>query len=488
VTGIQLVRGRAVLTGRPDQPEVNDGAVAISGSRIVAVGPSSELTTQHPDATQLGGDDRIVIPGLVSAHQHGSGASSVQLGCGDQPFERWLIEMLRIPPLDVRSDTAYHAVRLLENGITTTIHSHYVRDPARYDDEVAAILAGYRDVGTRVAFAPHYIDRNFLTYGDDEPFIASLPAELHKLARGLCVPPIGLQAYLDLVVDLTRNLDADRERALFGPVAPQWCAPDALEQIGAVATTAGLGAHLHLLETRAQRAYLDREFKVSIVGRLDEVGLLRPGVSLAHGVQLWEGEIALIAERGATVVLNPGCNLRLGNGTAPVAALMNAGVRLAVGTDDMTLGDDDDLLGEVALVAGLARSAGVWPDAAQLLQLATVAGAEAAGFAAEVGTLEPGRRADIVLLDAGRIVEPALTEAPSMLELTMARARAGDVREVLLNGQLVVAEGAWRGDRAGLVAAVHDAAESQTAEPSHARLVEAVGRIAAARAAWNGAR
>ena len=178
-----LAHGRAVLTGRLDQPEIPDAAVLVDGARIVAVGPTAQLREAYRPDREIGGLDRIVMPGLVSAHQHGGGVTSVQLGCRDQPFEAWLMAMFGVPPLDIRLDTQFHALRLIENGVTTTLHSHYTRDPGRYDSEVSEILAGYRDAGMRVAFAPCYMDRNLLTYGDDAAFIASLGPELAAAAR-----------------------------------------------------------------------------------------------------------------------------------------------------------------------------------------------------------------------------------------------------------------------------------------------------------------
>lgn len=409
----------------------------------------------------------------------------MQLGCADQPFERWLVDMLRIPPLDVRQDTRYHALRFLENGITTTLHSHYVRDSSRYHAEVEEVLAGYADVGMRVAFAPHYIDRNFLTYGEDEPFLASLPPELMAGARGFTQPPITADAYLSLVRSLADQADSASRRILLGPVAPQWCSEQMLRRIGEIVRSGERGAHLHLLETPAQRAYLDESLGHSIVDLLDNVGLLGPTVSFAHGVWLRPSEMALMADRGSSLVLNPGCNLRLGNGTPPIGELVEHGVDLAVGTDDMSLGDDDDLFGEVRLVSALARVSGAWLDSATLLRAATWGGARAAQFADLVGTLEPGKRADVVLLDATRIVEPATLDGVSMLDLTVARARGADVRTVVLDGQIVFDERAHRVmDRDDVVEAVAASAAAQTMSAEYGEFARVVTRLAAARGAW----
>lgn len=480
--GTLLIRGRAVLTGRLDRAEILDGGVVVANGAIVAVGNAVELRRQFEAARELGGADRIVMPGLVSAHQHGAGVTSLQLGCPDQPFERWLIEMLGIPALDVRLDTQYHASNLIANGITTTLHSHYTRDPSRYELEVQEILDGYSDAGMRVAFAPCYLDRNYFTYGEDEAFVASLPAHLAARAGEMARPTIPAPDYLALVRRLAAASNGTTRRILFGPVAPQWCTPEALAAIGQAVRDGERGAHLHLLESRAQRDYLDRSLGESIVEYLDRLGLVGPTVSFAHGVWLTADEMDRLADRGSTVVLNPGCNLRLGNGIAPIGELVRRNVPIGIGTDDMTLADDDDLFAEARLVAALARPTGTWLNAAARLRAACWGGARAAQFDDLVGSLQPGKRADIVLLDATRIVEPFAAEDAPLLDLTMARARGSDVRSVLIDGE-VVFDGETP-NRNKIARDLREATSRQAAVPAIQARVQLARDLAARRAVW----
>src|SRR5262249_37775637 len=154
---------------------------------------------------ELGGQDVLILPGLVSAHQHGGGISSVQLGCQDQPFERWMIQMLGVPPLDPYVDTLYHAIRLIENGITTTLHSHYTRDPDRYDDEIVGHLRAWDHSGMRVAFAPCFLNNNQFVYETNAGFLGSLPASLAAQATRMLDLGPGIGSYLDLMADLRKR-------------------------------------------------------------------------------------------------------------------------------------------------------------------------------------------------------------------------------------------------------------------------------------------
>jgi len=476
-----LVYGRSLLTGRLDLPEIPDGGLIIDGPAIAEVGSAADLRRRHAPAAELGGPDRVVLPGLVSAHQHGGGVSSVQLGCPDQPFERWMIQMLGVPPLDSYLDTLYHAARLIENGITTTIHSHYTRDITRYGDEVTDHLRAWSQSGMRVAFAPCFLDNNQFVYESNAAFLRSLPAGLAAQATRLLDLGPDVGGYLDLVTALRKRFDgSDRAKVLLGPVAPQWCTTKALERMAAEGVPAA-GVHAHLLESPAQRHHLDEWLDDSVVEWLDRLGFLGPEASFAHGVWLRPAEMKLLAERGATVVHNPGSNLRLRNGIAPVQAMREAGIPVALGTDEQTLSDDNDLLAEARLAGHLSGLNGAALPPAELMNMATGRGAAAAGFGELTGELAAGRRADVVLLDAERITEPAVRSELPMADLLIARGRGSDVRTVLIDGKVVFHEGAhsWV-DREAVVAELREVARMQGADRRRREMREVAEQIARA--------
>jgi len=475
-----LVHGRSLLTGRLDLPEIPDGGLIIEGAVITEVGSAAELRRHSPER-EIGGHDRFVMPGLASAHQHGGGASSMQLGCQDQPFERWMIKMFGVPPLDTYLDTLYHAARLIENGITTTLHSHYTRDPSRYDDEIDDHLRAWADSGMRVGFAPCFLNNNQFVYETNAGFLASLPAELAARATRLLNLGPDIASYLDLVKDLRKRFDgSDRARILLGPVAPQWCTTSALETMAAGGEPAG-GVHAHLLESPAQRHYLDAWLGGSVVNWLDRLGFLGPAASFAHGVWLRPAEMAVLADRGATVVHNPGSNLRVRNGIAPVLAMREAGIPIALGTDEMTLSDNDDLLAEARLAGVLTGLRGPSLAPAELLHMATARGAAAAGFGDVTGQLAAGMRADLVLVDAERITEPAVSADLPAVDLVIGRGLGTDVRTVLIDGKVVFDKGAhtWV-QRDALVAELREIARSQEADPRWKEMADFAQQLAGA--------
>jgi cytosine/adenosine deaminase-related metal-dependent hydrolase len=215
---------------------------------------------------------------------------------------------------------------------------------------------------------------------------------------------------------------------------------------------------------------------------------VNPKVSFAHGVWVTPQEIQLVADAGATVVINPSCNLRLGNGIAPVGEMVAAGVRIAFGTDDMTLDDDDDLLREVRLTVSLARARGQWLDAAWAFSAATLGGAKAAGLGDIVGSLAPGKRADLVLLDAERLESPWTDPSVSAIDLVVTRGSGRDVRTVIIDGEVVLEDGRHASvDQAALNGAIREVARAQSLDPARQSAQRASRALAIAHQTWQGA-
>ena len=287
---------------------------------------------------------------------------------------------------------------------------------------------------------------------------------------------------------LAGGADTIRERILFGPVAPQWCSEAMLARIGDVVRLGARGAHLHLLESAAQRTYLDASLGRSVVDVLADLGLIGPTVSFAHGVWLSAAEMDRVRDAGSPIVINASCNLRLGNGIGPIGELLDRGVSIAFGTDDMTLDDDDDLFREVRLAVALARTQGHWLDAAAALSGATLGGARAALFDDVTGSIDPGKRADLVLLDATRLMEPYAQASVSTLDLVVARASVRDVRTVMIDGEVVLDDGRHRSiDRERLVEALKGVGRAQADDPIRQSAQALATNLARARGRWHGA-
>ena len=207
----------------------------------------------------------------------------------------------------------------------------------------------------------------------------------------------------------------------------------------------GLPIHIHTLQTPHQRAYGIKAYGKSLVAFLGDMGLLAPNLTLGHAVWLSEADIALLAETGTGITHHASCNLHVRNGIAPVWHMMRAGVRVAMGMDDKSLNDDDDPFQELRLASVLHRVPGfdlaedkVIPATAWL-QTATANAATAIGYGGAMGTLAPGQLADLVVLDtAEMLADPWTTPALPVPDLVLSRAKGGQVRDVVVDGRVVV--------------------------------------------------
>jgi cytosine/adenosine deaminase-related metal-dependent hydrolase len=178
------------------------------------------------------------------------------------------------------------------------------------------------------------------------------------------------------------------------------------------------------------------------VVRLDELGLLGPGSLLAHCNQLGDADLDLVAARGCTIAHNPVSNLKLGAGIAPLPKMLERGIPVSLGTDGTASNDNLNLFGVAKLAAILHRVVDAnyerWPSTRDIFQAATAAGARAAGFGDQVGTIRPGQQADLVLLDFGA---PHFHPLNNLLNQVVFGESGGSVQTVLVDGRVIVEDG-----------------------------------------------
>ena len=442
-----LVRGRYVLVRAEldgASTLLHDGAVVVDNGSVIVNGSYADLRASYPDAEVIGDGTQFVLPGLINAHQHGGGVSNTQLGHPDDHLETWLLGGRRA--VDPYLLSLYTQLQQIRSGTTTVMLNYGGSPPA-----IEATLRAFDETGVRVAFSVGFTSRYFFVYGDDEEFLKSLPDDLAARARQEMFPPApALEEYLEHALDLKRSYQterSDRVRILLSPSGYQWATEDQLSRIADVARTEGLGVHTHIAETVYERLYAERTVGKTPVRRMHELGLTGPHVSFAHCVWITAEDIELLAETGTVVCHNPGSNLRLHAGIAPVRDMLARGVTVALGTDNGGLNDDDDILQEIGLSQRLHRPPGLQEQQVtphQLMHMATLGGAAATTFGDSIGSLEPGRKADLVLLDWNSVTTPFVDVAVDPLETLVTRARAKHVDTVMIDGRIVLENGMFR--------------------------------------------
>jgi cytosine/adenosine deaminase-related metal-dependent hydrolase len=449
--GELLIEGAVVLPSASAEA-LESAAVLVRDGVVAELGDAAELGRRHPHTPRAGGAATLVMPGLVNAHQHAEGVSTAQMGFVDEPFEPWMALMHALPSLDPYLTTLFKSMLMLSSGVTSHVHVHfpakhgYGAGPDAYLADLEHSLRAHRQAGLRTAFAPYWRDRATFVYDDDERFAKSLPSELGALVRMLADgPSIPNSTYIETIRELHARLAGDPLIAVqLSIAAPQWASDDLLDAVGREASDLGLPVHLHALESRRQRDWGDQVHGGRELNRLAERGVLGERTTIAHAVHLRDADIDLLAGLRAMVAHNCSSNLRLACGIAPVRRLVARGVTVGLGSDDMTLDDQDDMLSEVR-TAHIAQRVWEGPEpllgARDVLLMAWEGGARIAGLEGRVGRLEPGYAADAVVLDLAALRGVYCSPSMPYHDLVVTRARRDQVREVIVGGNVLLRDG-----------------------------------------------
>ena len=440
--------GRYLLPFDGSSKPIADGAIFVEAGagHVTEVADLATLRASHPGAREVGRADRLVMPGLIDAHQHGRALTPAELGCRDEELELWLLEQRAMPRPDPALSALVAAARSILGGVTTLVHPHVTGDPEKRRDEAAAVAGAYVRSGARVTFGIDVRDRASFTYAEDELFLSGLPKPVAKEVRSVFRPPspLALDELDEEISSLRAQTAGTLVQVVLAPRGPQWCTDETLEWIAH--RQRGTAIQMHCSETRAQYGWF-AERGDSPVRFLDRHGLLSASTTLAHCVWLDEADVRLLAASGARVAHNPSSNLRLGSGRAPVGRLRGDGVPVAIGTDSVGMVEPPDLFTEIRLARWLeqapaSRSTG---SAAQAFGAALRAGALAAGRDEVVGVLRPGAAADIMLLDLSALTVTHGDEHGNgdVHELVAQRARRQHVSDVVVGGRELVRDGRY---------------------------------------------
>jgi cytosine/adenosine deaminase-related metal-dependent hydrolase len=406
-----------------------------------ADGLITEVSTGAGPTTSPRTND-LVIPALINAHDHAR-PSMTSFGASGMPLESWILRSAFGTPPDAYLAAAVSLARSARAGCGGAM-IHYTRPSGKLPivDEAIAIAKAAGDVGIRLAFALAVRDQNPLVYGDGADVLAALPEEHRSTISDMFVRPTPTPSdYLDRVDAIHAAIAGPMIDVQYGPAGVQWCSPALLEAIADRSAATGRRVHVHLLETIYQRQWADRAFPGGVVRFLKDIGLLTDRLTIAHGIHARPDELDMIAESGATIVTNFSSNLHLHSGFAPIADAHRRGCHIAVGIDGVALDEDDDAIREMRLVQMAHGGLGferVW-GRGEFLSLAVRNGRKSIG-APGTGMVAAGEAADFALLDIGHLDRDAIMPIDPV-DMLFARGNSSCVRDVVVNGRMIVRDG-----------------------------------------------
>lgn len=379
-----------VVTMDRDRRIYADGAIAVAGNSIVAVGPTEAVRAAHDAAHVIDAGGMIAIPGLIDGHHHPN--QYLSNGIGDD-VDIFTLLYKRLYPYEaaLTPEQAYLSalggfVEAIQYGTTC------FNDPGGLHADAmarAAVDVGIRGIMTRST--RDIGDQAMAVAGDAmEGTAANLEAGAAFVERWNGAADGRLRAWYSL-------------RYVFN-VSDELC-----RGVKALADRDGVGIHAHAAAVKGENEAMQERFGQRSLTRFHDLGLFGPNLYLVHMGYPDEREIELMAEADCKVAHCPSASMLgaygvFANGMMPKMA--DAGITIALGTDSATAGGHLDMVRVMYLAAcghkDIAADASMW-GAYKALEMATIDGARACLWDGEIGSLEAGKRADIVLVDRSGI-------------------------------------------------------------------------------------
>jgi 5-methylthioadenosine/S-adenosylhomocysteine deaminase len=389
---------------------ISQGEIIIEDSLITYIGP--RLERKEKDFEEIiKGRDNLIMPGFINTHTHAA-MTLFRSYADDMSLMDWLNNRIWPAEAKLKKEDIYWgtllAIAEMVRGGTTCFADMYF-----HMDEAARAC---QESGIRASLAQGLtgLDKIKGMAGLKEG--SSLARNWHKKGDG-------------------------RITVMFGPHAPYTCPPDYLKVVLEKAADLDVPIHIHLAETRDEMNECLSKYGKTPVELMEEIGLLDHRVLAAHCVHLSEKEIEILAEKKTAIAHNPGSNLKLGSGTAPVAKLLEKGVPVSLGTDSAASNNNLDMLEEMRLAALLPKGLLENPTAVPAetaLKMATINGAGALFLNSETGTLREGAKADLIMFNLN---QPHLYPRHNLLAHLVYSARSADINLVMVNGNVLMSDG-----------------------------------------------
>ncbi len=411
----KLIKNARIVTMDDDLGIIDNGYIAIAGDKISYVGETmpNDFVTQ----VIIDGKNRLVMPGLVNAHTH-TPMTLLRSYADDLPLEKWLFEKVfpvedKLDAEDVYWAAMLSIMEMLSSGITCFADMYF------FMDDIARAI---EDSGMRA-----------------------------HISRGLQCFHTGFDTSRDkrLIENERLFIDWDgkaggRIKVGFGPHSVYTCVPDYIEACVELAEKYGSGIHIHLSETQKEKEDCIKTYGKTPVRHLYDLGVFKLNTIAAHCVHVTDEDIDILKESGVNVIYNPGSNLKLGSGIAPIEKMLSRGINVAIGTDGASSNNNLNMFEEMHLASILSKGANLNPESVkpiEVLKMATLNGIKALNSWQSIGEIKPGMKADIIAVNTNK---PHFYPLHNDIANLVYSAQASDVEFVMVDGNILMENGEYR--------------------------------------------
>jgi 5-methylthioadenosine/S-adenosylhomocysteine deaminase len=409
---------------------VPDGALAIRGSRIAAIGATPEVTSRFGASETIDAQDCAVLPGLIDAHMHTPLA--IVRGVA-QDVKDWMQRALapysrHITPEAALAGSRLNVLEALKAGTTTFVD---------YTRPIPGWAEFFDQAGVRARLTPTI---NALPpggmagwkVGDLYPFDEAAGQNSIQEATGFA--------------RRWHGAGEDRITVMLGPQAPDMLPREQLLQVKRTAEREGLMIHMHVAQGDREINQMLKRFGQRTPAYLDELGYLGDQLLAVHLTEATDDEAALIAQRGTSMALCSGSIGIIDGIVPPAKAFRDADGPVALGSDQASGNNCNNIFNEMKLTALFNkikyRDPTVMP-AWEALRMATIEGAKAIGLGDEIGSLEVGKQADLILVDLKALNLSPVLETPirNIVPNLVYAASGHEVKTVMVAGKILVRDG-----------------------------------------------
>jgi len=405
-----LILNGLIVTIDKNSKIYKNGGIAISNEKIIYVGENKDVEEKYYAEKIINAQNKIVMPGLINSHTHL--AMTVFRGIADDiKLSDWLnkyifpAEQKFAKPEIVTLGSELAMIELIHGGTTCFNDMYYYQD-------ITAEVA--KKIGVRGIVSEGIID---------------FPVANSKNSAE------GIQ-YTKNLLDKYKN----DELISVGVAAhsPYTCSSDLIQKTKQLADEYNTIFHIHVAETKWELDTIIEKYNATPVQYLENLGVLSENTVAAHCVWLSEKDIDILQKRNVGVAHNPECNMKISSGVAPIPQLLNAKVKVGLGTDGAASNNNLNLIQEMHTMALLHKLNTLNPtvlDAETVVRIATIGSAQVLGKSDKIGSLEVGKKADIICIDKNFANVIPLYNVYSAIVYSLL---GNEISDVIINGKIIM--------------------------------------------------